>query len=141
MGNEADDKSLDIRGDLAKVRIERAEELVETAKNELERGDYKSANNRAFYAMERALKAVLATEGISADSHTGILRTFNKAFIHEGNGEFTHDDYSIVQEAETVRQASDYDDFYVVKKEDCVRQVQNAEHIVEKVKKYLKAID
>ena len=138
MGNQnKENESLNIYGDLSKVRLERAEELVETAKNELERGDYKSANNRAFYAMEKALKAVLASQEISADSHIGILKTFNKVFIHEGNGYFTHDDYKMIQEAETVRQSSDYDDFYIVKKEDCVRQVENAEAIVKKIEKYL----
>ena len=39
------DTSMDINHDLASVRIERAEELLQTAKFELERSDYKTANN------------------------------------------------------------------------------------------------
>ena len=38
---------------LAKVRIERAKELLEEAKTLLEAGKYKSANNRAFYSIEK----------------------------------------------------------------------------------------
>ena len=38
------DTSMDINHDLASVRMERAMELIETAKYELERSDYKSAN-------------------------------------------------------------------------------------------------
>ena len=44
---------------LAKVRLERAQEL---AAELLEKGSYKSGNNLAFYAMEKAIKVLLATE-------------------------------------------------------------------------------
>ena len=44
---------------LAKVRLERAQEL---AAELLEKGSYKSANNLAFSAMEKAIKVLLATE-------------------------------------------------------------------------------
>ena len=130
-------ESLDINRDLALVRIERAEELIATAKNEFDRGDWKTANNRAFYAMEKAAKVVLATKGKSAKSHTGVLKTFNKNFIHEGDGSFDHNDYRDMQEAEMIRQSSDYDDFYIVKKDDCIRQIKNAEKLVKKAKKYV----
>lgn len=129
--------SQDYFQDLARVRIERAEELIQTAENELEREDYRSANNRAFYAMEKAVNALLATKGASANTHSGVLKTFNRYFIYEGDGSFDHDDYRMIQEAETIRQASDYDDFYIVKKEDCIRQVENAKEIVKKVRLFL----
>ncbi len=38
---------------LANVRIARARELLEDAKSLLSENSYKSANNRAFYAMEK----------------------------------------------------------------------------------------
>ena len=38
---------------LAKVRMDRAEELLIEAKDLLEKSSYKSANNRAFYATEK----------------------------------------------------------------------------------------
>lgn len=41
---------------LAKVRLKRAKELLEEAIGLLDRESYKSANNRAFYAMEKVLK-------------------------------------------------------------------------------------
>lgn len=40
---------------LAKVRIERAKELLDEAEGLLEKEAYKSANNRSFYAMEKAI--------------------------------------------------------------------------------------
>lgn len=49
---------------LAKVRMSRAKELLEEAVALLEKGHFKSANNRAFYAMEKSIKAILAMEQI-----------------------------------------------------------------------------
>ncbi|MCD8120071.1 MAG: HEPN domain-containing protein [Lachnospiraceae bacterium] len=45
---------------LSKVRLDRAGELLTESKEILEKGYYKSANNRAFYAMEKAARALLA---------------------------------------------------------------------------------
>ena len=42
--------------ELAKARLERAKELLEDARGLFGRESYKSANNRAFYAMEKALR-------------------------------------------------------------------------------------
>ena len=39
---------------LAQIRLKRSKELLEEAIGLLERDFYKSANNRAFYAMEKA---------------------------------------------------------------------------------------
>ena len=47
---------------LAKVRMERAEELLTESKLLLEKEAYKSANNRAFYAIEKVLKGLLASK-------------------------------------------------------------------------------
>lgn len=46
---------------LAKVRLDRARELIEEAKDLLEKGSYKSANNRAFYAIEKYIRESLHT--------------------------------------------------------------------------------
>ena len=73
-------------GVLAKVRIERAEELVEEAQELLKNERYKSANNRAFYAMEKTMKALLAMKEIDADSHNGCLRQFNVHYIKDQIG-------------------------------------------------------
>lgn len=61
---------------LAKVRLDRARELIEEAKDLLEKGSYKSANNRAFYAIEKSLKALLATKETEVATHNGSLKQF-----------------------------------------------------------------
>ena len=58
---------------LAAVRLERAKELLDDAVELLNRGSYKSANNRAFYAIEKSIKALLAMKQIEATPHNGGL--------------------------------------------------------------------
>ena len=70
---------------LAKVRMERAEELLTESKLLLEKEAYKSANNRAFYAIEKVLKGLLASKEIEAATHNGCLKQFNFHFIHNGD--------------------------------------------------------
>ena len=124
---------------LAKVRMERAKELLVEAKDLLDREAYKSANNRAFYAIEKSVKALLATEQVEITTHNGGLKQFNFIFIFKGDGTFTSDDYQKIARAEQIRNASDYDDFYVASKEEARKQVQDADYIVSKIDAYLSA--
>ena len=118
--------------ELAKVRLIRANELLEEAVGLLERDSYKSANNRAFYAMEKSIKALLATEQIEVTTHNGGLKQFNYCFIYSGDGTFTPEDYQKIASAEQIRNASDYDDFYVASKEEPRRLLESTKYIVGK---------
>ena len=122
---------------LAKVRMERAKELIDEAKELLDRESYKSANNRAFYAIEKGIKALLATEQVEVTTHNGGLKQFNFLFIFKGDGTFTTDDYQKIARAEQIRNASDYDDFYVTSKAEARQQVENADYIVLKIDAYI----
>ena len=122
---------------LAKVRMERAKELINEAKELLDKEAYKSANNRAFYAIEKSVKALLATEQVEVTTHNGGLKQFNFIFIFKGDGTFTPDDYQKIARAEQIRNASDYDDFYVTSKVEARQQVENAEYIVSKIETYI----
>lgn len=122
---------------LAKIRFDRAKELLEESKELLEKGAYKSANNRAFYAIEKNIKALLATELIEVATYNGALKQFNFAFIYKGDGTFFPEDYQKIARAEQIRNASDYDDFYLASKEETRQQVENAGYIVAKVEAYI----
>lgn len=123
--------------ELAKVRLERAKELLEDSKDLLAKESYKSANNRAFYAMEKSIKALMATKEVEVTTHNGGLKQFNYLFIHKGDGNFTVEDYQRIAKAEQIRNVSDYDDFYIASREETKQQVDNAQYIVDKVEKYL----
>lgn len=122
---------------LAKVRLDRAIELLLEAQELLKKESYKSANNRAFYAIEKAIKALLAIAEIEVQTHSGALKLFNFEFIYKGDGTFTQNDYQMIAKAERIRNASDYDDFYIAGKEETQQQVLNAEYIVRKVEEYI----
>lgn len=125
--------------DLAQVRYERAKELADEATELLQVGHYKSANNRAFYSAEKALKAVLSAVGKDAESHNGVIKTFNMEFIHNPSEFFSREDLRIVQSMERIRNASDYDDFYVTSKAECEEQVAKAKELLGRVEGYLKS--
>ena len=125
---------------LAKARMDRADELLMESRLLLEKNAYKSSNNRAFYAIEKSIKALLATKEMEVLTHNGGLKQFNYLFIHKGDGTFTSDDYQKIAKAEQIRNASDYDNFYISSKEETREQVELAETFVNKVRKYLMEI-
>ncbi len=100
--------------------------------NELVKMDsYKSANNRVFYAIEKCLKALLATRQMDVETHIGAVSQFNLHFIHQGDTVFTKTDYQKIAKADRIRNASDYDDFYIVNKAE-------TNDLLEFVKEFLK---
>ncbi len=122
--------------ELVKLRLERAEELVKEAKKLLEDNSFKSANNRAYYAMEKAITALLIDKRIETKTHNGAMKMFNVEYVRGENAVFTNEDYRLVSKAEQIRNSSDYDDFYVTNKEEAKQQVEDAIYMVEKVKSY-----
>lgn len=66
---------------LATVRLDRAKELVVESEELLEKEAYKSANNRAFYAIEKSIKALLALKKTDVLTHNGALKQFNFLYI------------------------------------------------------------
>ena len=124
---------------LASVRMERAIELVDEAKELLQNERYKSANNRAFYAMEKTMKALLAIKEIDADSHNGCLRQFNVHYIKERVGGFEAGDYKRIANAQRIRNVSDYDDFYIADKKECQQQVEMATEFLNKARIFMEA--
>lgn len=122
---------------LAKVRMSRARELLDDATELLKKDSYKSANNRAFYAMEKGVKALLALKNIEVTTHNGGLKQFNYTFIYKGDGTFIPEDYQKIAGAEQIRNASDYDDFYIASKDETKRLIENTKYILDKIEKYI----
>ncbi len=123
--------------DLARVRYERAVELVSDAEALLKSGSYKSANNRAYYSAEKAIKAALAARGKDSDTHNGIIKVFNMEFVHTPSKFFSREDLSIIQGMERIRSSSDYDDFYIASKEECEEQIIKSKSLLKQVETFL----
>lgn len=123
---------------LALVRLDRAKELYIESKELVKMDSYKSANNRAFYAIEKCIKALLATQQIDVETHNGAVSQFNLILIHNrDNSIFTKNDYQKIAKADRIRNASDYDDFYVVNKEETRELLDFAEDFLGRTEEYI----
>lgn len=123
--------------EIAKIRFERATELVVEAEHMLDKDMYKSANNRAYYAIEKAISALLISKQIETKTHSGVLKMFNLEFVRNGDGTFDQEDYVIATEAEHIRNISDYDDFYIASKTETIELVNNSRKLVNKINSVL----
>ncbi|MCI5620499.1 MAG: HEPN domain-containing protein [Lachnospiraceae bacterium] len=122
------------REDLVLYRIQTAKDDLKAAKILLEAGEYKGANNRAYYAIFHALNAVHALKGDAYKRHRDAIGEFNKHYVKTEI--FPRDIGRKIGEAEEIRHASDYDDFYIASREESERQVAVAEEFIQLVEKY-----
>lgn len=125
--------------DLARYKIERAQEEIDTARLLFQNGKLKAANNRAYYAIYYVLTAVLCLEPIAFKKHKDTIAYFNKNYVH--GGKFPNEIGRAIAKAEKVRHASDYDDFYIASKTEAEEQIQTADRLIELVKVYIEKIE
>lgn len=128
-------EGLDARLDYAKYRLERAKEDLDAACMLLENGSYRIANNRAYYAIFHAMRAVLAFDNFDSSKHSGVIAEFRRRYIKEGI--FSKEMSQMIGSAFIIRNASDYDDMFVASKGETEQQVRNAKYILKKVEEYL----
>ena len=74
----------DKRCALAIYRMERAKELIDDAKQLYKSGSFNSSNNRAYYAIFHAMRAVLALEEVDFKKHSGVIQYFQREYIKTG---------------------------------------------------------
>ena len=122
--------------DLARIRLEQAEENLSDAKFLFDKGSYKGANNRAYYAMFHTMKAVLAIEPIDFKRHKDVIAYFNQNYINKEI--FPRELGHKIKKAEIIRDNSDYNDFYVVSKVDTENIIETALDLYNYVKEYVK---
>lgn len=124
------------RIDLAKYRMEKAEQLLYDAQLLLQAERYASSNNRAYYSIFTAMRAVLALDKVEFRKHSGNIQYFLKEYVKTGIFEASYSE--IILSASKIRNDSDYNDFYVLAIEDAVQQVGNADIFLAKVKDYIR---
>lgn len=125
--------------ELALYRIDAAKDDLEAAKMNFKGGHYRSSNNRAYYAIFRAISACLALEFKAYKQHAQVIGNFNRDFIH--TGVFPKEISRKISRAQEIRHASDYDDFYIASIEDAKEQLETAKEVVALVERYLKMMD
>ena len=121
--------------DLARYKLERAREEIDTAEFLFHNERLKAANNRAYYSIYYSLTAVLCLEPIAFKRHKDTLGYFNKNYVHTGI--FPEEIGRNISKAQKVRHASDYDEFYVASKEEAENQIRTAKMIADLVDKFI----
>ena len=124
--------------ELARYRLEIAKEDLAAAERCFQAEDLRAANNRAYYAIFRAISACLALEFKGYKTHGQVLGNFNKDFVHTGI--FPKDIARKINRAQEVRHESDYSDFYIVSVDEATEQLETAREVVAMVEDYLTSI-
>ncbi len=121
--------------DLSKYRLERAGEMLRTARRDLDAGDYASANNRAYYCVFHSMRAVLALTGEDYKKHSGVISRFSEQYLKTSL--LPPDLSKIISMASIIRNRSDYEDFYICSIADTRKLVSDAALFLETVTAFL----
>ncbi len=121
--------------EFALYRLERAKEECETAELLYKENKLLVANNRAYYSIFYAIRAILAMEKIDFKRHKDVLAYFNQNYVKTEI--FPRQMGRRIIMASKVREDSDYDEKYEPSSEATVLQIATAKELIELVEKYL----
>ena len=124
------------RESLALYRLEKSKETLNSARILFKNvKDYTSANNRAYYAIFYAIRAVLALEETDFKRHKDVIAYFNQKYIKPEI--FPRKLGSKIAQAQRVREDSDYDDKYQISPEKTKQQIETAEEVIKEVEGFI----
>lgn len=121
--------------ELACYRMERAEEMLAAARDNLNLGQYRTSLNRSYYAVFYAMRAANIFEGYDSSKHSGVIAFFNQTYLKTERMDRSLS--QIVKSTSYLREKSDYDDFYIASKAEAEEQLRNAERFVDLVRKWI----
>lgn len=121
--------------DYAKYRLERSQEDLQCAEKLFDDGHFRTANNRAYYAIFHAIRAALALKSVDSSKHSGVISEFRKIYIKSGS--IPAEVSQMIGAAFTIRNASDYDDMFIASKDETKEQIENAKYVYEQISVYI----
>ena len=116
-------------------RLERAKEDLEDAEIAYKNNRFLNANNRAYYAIFHAIRAVLALEKVDFKKHKDVLAYFNQYYIKPRT--FPKQMSKKIAQAKVVREDSDYDDEFIPSAEVTQTQIETAKQLIQLVEEYI----
>ena len=119
----------------ARYRLERPKEDFKAAELLYKNDSFLAANNRAYYAIFRAIRAVLALERVDFKRHKDVIGYFNHHYVKTEI--FPKMISKKIGQASKVREDSDYDDEYIPNAEKTKIQIDTAREVIELVEKYI----
>lgn len=129
------DDTFRVKSEYARYRLERAKEDLDVAIEMYEENHFRIANNRAYYSVFHAMRAVLAFDGYDSKKHSGIIAEFRKSYIKTGI--FSDELSTIIGRASEIRNASDYDDMFIASKDETEKQIKDAKQFYEEVENFI----
>ena len=121
---------------LIEVRLARAREDIETARELLNSGRYRAAVNRSYYAIFSVTTALLLTQRIERTKHAGVESAFIQSFIKKGIIETEYGKmYDYIRKK---REESDYSVRITIDKETAEKVVDDAGKFIVRLAEYLR---
>ena len=111
--------------------------MYAAALRDLREEDYASANNRAYYCIFHAIRAVLALDGEDFKKHSAVIARFTLNYLKTGI--LPRDYGTLIANAALIRNRSDYEDFFICSVEDTNRLIEGAKRFLDDVRKYVDA--
>ena len=97
------------RVDLCNYRMKNSEDSLTAAEDCLEKGLYRDAINRSYYAAFYAIKALLALEEVDFKRHKDVVAYFNRTYA--ATEKIPREIGRKLARLQQKREKSDYDDF------------------------------
>lgn len=120
---------------LLKGYINKAEEKLKMARKLFESEGYDDATSRAYYCCFHAAQAVLLTEGLSANTHQGLLNLFGLHFVKTGR--FDNRFGKMLSNLKDDRENGDYEIYSAIDRETAQQAIKEAEEFLKEAKRYL----
>ena len=120
---------------LSQYRLERSEALLLSAKRDFDAADYSSANNRVYYCLFHAMRAVFALDSIDFKKHSAVIARFGQDYLKTDHIPRSYG--ALIATASLIRNRCDYEDFYVCSIEDTEKLIAGAEEFLHTIKVYL----
>ena len=121
---------------LLKGYMEKSNDKLRVAEKLLVGGDLEDAVSRAYYAAFHAAQAILLTEGLSADTHQGLVNLFGLHLVKSGKFEKKFGKY--LANLKDDREAGDYEVYSAIDQETAKTAVQEAREFLQAAENYLK---
>jgi uncharacterized protein (UPF0332 family) len=122
-----------------RLYMENADEMLEVAEEIFGSKHYRTACNRAYYAMFYAASALLYSKGKSYGKHSAVIAAFRQYFIKTGEfAEQWSKDYGEIMDN---RHVADYVLQDELEKEDALNAIEKSKAFVEEVKIWLRKRD
>jgi len=117
------------------LKIERANETIDEVPFLIEKGFFRTAANRLYYACYYMVSALLLKNKYEVRTHNGIITLFSMNFVKTGI--VTTQEGQLYRSLFELRQTGDYDEIKIIEKEDIVTRLEPAKKFLETIEKLI----